>query len=270
MIHIPTAALIALLTDLAKTAASPDTGNAMAGVLLHTAKGYADPESPGKSDILAATSSNGQAAAHAYTSCTGQLHDPMLWHISNVTGMIAVLRPLVARDQDHKTVIRVEAGHVVVTEDENLFDSGDRHEFKSGSLDDYPRTLWDWIAFVPGVDGNKGTPQGRMNPRTDYNPTTLEPFLAIAKRRKAMLELYHYEDKRLTLVQVGDRYRGVLSPFPFEGHDVVGSSTARAPGGEVYRPVLPPVPVKPPVAALAKDSGKEPELPLEPDPVGGA
>lgn len=267
MIHVTTAALIALLTDLARTTASPESSSAMAGILLHTAKGYADPESPGRSDILVGTSSSGQAAGHTYVTCTGQLPDPMLWHISNVTGMIAVLRPFVARDQDHQTTIKLEAGHVIIQEEENLFDSGDRHEFKSGSLDDYPRTLWDWIGHVPGVDGNKGTPQGRVNPRVDYNPAVLEPFLSIAKRRKAMLELYHYEDKRLTLVQIGDRYRGVLAPFPFEGHDVTGSSTAREPAAEVFRPVLPPPPKKPGAATLKDRAPVEDTLPLEPEPV---
>lgn len=260
MIRVTTAALIALLTDLSKTAATPDSRSAMAGILLHTAKGYADPEAPGKSDILVGTSSTGFAIGHAYVTCSGQLHDPMLWHISNVTGMIAGLKPMVSRDEDHQTVIRVEAGRVIVTEEENLFDSGDRHEFKAGSLDDYPRTLWHTIRDLPDI------PQGRVNPRVDYNPAVLDPFLSIAKRRKATLELYHYEDKRITLVQIGDRYRGALMPFPFEGHDVVGSGMAREPSGEVYQPAMPPVPKKPTPSTTAAATVVEVTLPLEPEP----
>lgn len=259
MIRVTTAALIALLTDLSRTAATPDSSSAMAGILLHTAKGYADPESPGKSDILAGTSGTGFAFGHAYVACSGQLYDPMLWHIKNVTGMIAVLKPMVSRDDDHQTVIRIEDGTVIVTEEENLFDSGDRHEFKSGSLDDYPRELWDVIGDIPAA------PQGRVNPRVDYNPAVLDPFLSIAKRRKSMLELYHYEDKRITLVQIGDRYRGGLVPFPFEGHDVVGSSTAREPSGDVHRPILPPAKPKP-VATGTTAAAVEVTLPLESEP----
>ncbi len=46
-VRIPTHELVGLLTDLALTAADPANSDATAGILLHTARGYAG-GSPGK------------------------------------------------------------------------------------------------------------------------------------------------------------------------------------------------------------------------------
>lgn len=104
MIRIPTTGLVALLTDLAHTAADPATAGATAGVLLHTARGY---HGDFPSDLLVGTSTNQLVLGHAHTACSGQDDRPMLWPIADVKAVLAVLKPL-AKTPDHAVEIRRE------------------------------------------------------------------------------------------------------------------------------------------------------------------
>lgn len=234
IIRIPTRDLVGLLTDLALTAADPATAGATAGVLLHTARGYAG-GSPGQVDLLVASSTDGVVLGHGHTSCAGQ-GEPMLWPIAAVRDVIAVLKPK-AKLEDHVTEISREDDDVTLAEDPDLFGEGARFTF--GVLDpaDWPtegaRQMLAEIRMSP--------PEGLapVAPRTDFLPARLAPFLKVASRRGEVLQVFRYHQRLPVSVQIGDGYRGVLSGFAFNDDD---RSTGLAPAGDVYPLVLDGVP----------------------------
>lgn len=230
MIRIPTAALVGLLTDLAHTAADPATAGATAGVLLHSARGYAG-SSPGQIDLLVATSTDGVALGHAHVPCSGR-DEPMLWPIAAVKDVIAVLKPK-AKLEDHVTEITRDGDDITLAEDPDLFGEGSRFTF--GGADPVEWPTQDAAAMLAEI--RMSPPEGSQPaaPRTDFLPARLAPFLTIAARRKEILQVFRYHQRLPVSVQIGDHYRGVVGPFAWNDED---RSAGLAPSGDVYPLVL--------------------------------
>ncbi len=234
MIRVNTHHLVGLLTDLALTAANPDTGAPTASVLLHTTRGYTG-DQPGQTDLLVGTSTDGFSLGHSHTPCAGQV-PPMLWPIGDVRAVLAVLKPL-AKDRDHAVEVGPEDGKIAVAEDPDLFGERLKLTFSGLDLADYPvdgaRQLLTEVRVTPAADGD--TPAPGAAPRTDFVAGQLTPFLAIAKRRGLMLEMFRYHQRLPIVVQIGPEYRGVLRPYRWQDED---RGAGVAPGGDVYPLVL--------------------------------
>lgn len=224
--RIPTGHLVGLLTDLALTAADPADSGATAAVLLHTARGYFDGE-PGKSDLLVGTSTDAFVVGHAHIGCAGQV-DPMLWPIAEVRAVIAVLKPL-GKNADHSVEISRDGDTIKVAEDPNLFGEGLTVTFTGYAVDEWPvdavRSMLTEVRTTPPADARA------VAPRTDFNAARLAPFLKVASRRGRQLEFYRYHQSLPVVVQIGDAYRGVVSPVGWDGED---RSSGAWPAGDVY------------------------------------
>lgn len=233
MIRIDTSQLVNLLTDLVHTAAEPEAG-ATAGVLLHGTDGHLAGE-PGRTTLLAGTSTNGYAVGHTYTWCKGFLA-PTLWPIADVKAAVAVLKPR-AKRKGHVTDIRREDGGIVIAEDPDLVDEGLRLSFAVGNLDDYPRNIWQVLVAPPeGVLQAYDSDIPNL-PRTDILPSQLAPFVKVASRRSEYLKVFRYHQRRRVLVQIGDSYMGALTPKSWPDHDSDGIE----PSCDIHAPDLPEV-----------------------------
>lgn len=224
MIRIETKALLALLDDLTRTtsASSGPTG----GVLLHTTRGPKADE-PGLTDLLVGTATDGMCVGHTYVDSLGQLIRPTLWPLADVRAVIASFRPKLQADKDHAVEIVVDSGGVDVREDPNLFSDGLHVTFSEGPVAEYPRGLWEAIEGPPTV-----LTDSAVQPRSDFLESGLKPFLAIAKRRNEIVQLYRYHHTSRVLVQIGDRYRGSVKPIRTEWTNDAGGQ----PSGDVHFP----------------------------------
>lgn len=234
-LRIVTKDLVGLLGDLTHTAASDPAVGAVAGVLLHTTRGYIGAD-PGQTTILVGTSTTGRVAGHTYAGASGTM-EPALWQIEDVRCVVAVLKPRTRDNPDHAVEIRVEDDHVTVAEDPDLFGDGLTLTFGLGSIEDYPRSVWSVLSDVhvrPAPAGEDG-PVPAM-PRTDFSPGLFDPFVKVGKSRGALIELYRYHQRLPLLVQIGDRYRGAILPYRWDGD---GTSGGMSPSGDVYPPALP-------------------------------
>lgn len=232
LIRIRTKRLLGILADLSLTAmADPKTEPAMAGVLLHTARGYADPSEPGEGDILVGTSTTYVHTGHTWMECLGQTA-PMLWSITDVRSVISVFTPLAKAEKDHSVDVRHEAGEVVVAEDPKLFGETSL-SFHTADLTDWPRDRFKVL------DTNfEGREETDPTARTDIDHATLAPLLKVAKRRGAPIQLYRRHQRRPILVQIGGAYRGAVVPSRLWIEDApVGAG--EMPDTELYVPELP-------------------------------
>ncbi|MER5388354.1 hypothetical protein [Saccharopolyspora sp. NPDC002686] len=248
-LQVNTAELCALLADLSHTAPSDPEFGALAGIVLHTSRGHVGTD-PGQTTLLVGTSTTRTVAGHAYTSCSGYLHEPMLWPIGDVRAALAVLRPLAKADKAHTTAISRDGASVVLAEvgDPALFDdldapAGTELRFTVGDLTDYPRGIWALLGDIHTASVVFDTDGRAIDaaPRTDLTAAALLPFCRVARSRGEAIELYRYHQRRAVLVQIGPAYRGVLMPASYEDGN---PSEVTEPPGEVYAPVL-PEPVEP-------------------------
>jgi len=230
-VRIPTHELVGLLTDLSLTAADPADSGATAGILLHTARGYLG-GSPGKTDVLVGTSTNGYIVGHAHIGCAGQM-DPMLWPVADVRAVIAVLKPL-AKDKNHGVEIGLDGSTIKVAEDPNLFGEGMALTFTGYDVGEFPldgvRAMLTEVRMSPPEDS------APVAPRTDFDPALVAPFLKVAARRNSLIEIYRYHQRLPVVIQVGPFYRGMLSPFQWKDED---RSAGVAPAGDVYPLAVP-------------------------------
>lgn len=228
MIHVQTKHLVGLLTDLIHTSAPDDLHSS--GVLLHSARGYADATEPGQTDLLVGTSTNGFQCGHTWTAAAGQL-PAMLWRLDDAHGVISTFKKKARGHPEHAVDIRRDADHITVAEDPQLFGETSM-TFTALPLDDYPRDLW------KAMDGQQRVELDTDEaPRTDLSATQLATLAKIARRHGAPIQLYRYHQRRYLLVQIGDCYRGVVAPHRWDADAPV--SVGDAPGGDLYPPVLP-------------------------------
>lgn len=231
LIRVKTKTLIDLLTDLSHTAyADTVAAPAMAGVLLHTDRGYPDPSEPGESDILVGTSTTYVHTGHTWIQCFGQC-PPMLWPITDVRAVISVFKPLAKKEKDHSLDIRSEAGEITVAEDPKLFGETSL-SFHVGPLVDWPRDRFK--VLDRNYEGSDDTPS---TARTDIDHAALAPFTKVAKRLGAPIQLYRRHQSKPILVQIGGTYRGVLAPTRTWIED--DPRGGEMPDTELYVPELP-------------------------------
>lgn len=230
MIRIETKQLVALLGDLVLTTPDMD-GLPYSGVLLHSARGYADPTEPGVTDLLVGTASNGRQAGHTWCGAYGQL-PPMLWRGDDVRAVITVFTVFARHAKEHHVDIRRDGNEITVAEDPKLFGETTL-SFTALPLDDYPRDVW---RVMQGNQWRSELDTDPM-PRTDLSPDTLTVLAKIAKRHNAPVETYRYHQRRPVLVQIGDRYRGVVVPQRWD--DDGKTDDGQLPSGDVYVPQLP-------------------------------
>lgn len=234
MIRVETHQLIKLLGDLAHTTSAGH--GAIGCILLHTARGPLEDE-PGDTDLLVGTATDGVCTGHTYVDSYGQLPGPMLWPLADVKALLAAYKPKAAatksKPKKHTVLIKREGSEIIVCEDPNLFSDGLTVRFTEGPISEYPRGLWDILERTPTVTIDHGDEQ----PRTDFHESALKPFLAVAKSRKAPLELYRYHQRARLLVQIGQRYRGCVVPArKWLDTDPRGGA---GPDSDVYAPELP-------------------------------
>lgn len=231
LIRVKTKTLIELLTDLCHTAhADPTAEPAMAGVLLHTDRGYPDPSEPGESDILVGTSTTYVHTGHTWMQCFGQA-SPMLWSITDVRSVISVFKPLSKKEKEHSLDIRHEGGEVTVAEDPTLFGETSL-SFHTAALDDWPRDRF--VVLDRNYEGSADTPS---TARTDLDHATLAPLLKVAKRRGEPIQLYRRHQSKPILVQIGGGYRGVVATS--RAWIEQDSRGGEMPGSDLYVPELP-------------------------------
>jgi len=228
MIHLATKALVGLLTDLAHTSADTDMHGS--GILLHSARGYADPAEPGKTDLLAGTSTTGFHCGHTWVSAAGSL-GVMRWALDDVQSVISTFKKKSKGHKEHAVDILRDGDHVTVAEDPKLWGETSM-TFQVLPLDDYPRDLWRVMEGHQRVELDTDP-----MPRTDIGPHALGVLAKVAQRHKAPIELYRYHQRRAVLVQIGDRYRGAVYPQRWDAD--VALSAGEQPSSDLYPPVLP-------------------------------
>ena len=171
--------------------------------------------------------------------------EPMLWPIGEVPAAIAVLRQMSHGQPDHTVEIHPEGDQVTLSAGEDLFGEGARYTFDLADAGKFPASIWRLISDVHhrtypvDHDTKKVVPAGV---RTRIPARNLAPFVAIAKARKELVELYRYHPRLPVLVVIGDNYRGAFMPERAED-DLLAVD---APGLDVYPATLPkPKPDKP-------------------------
>lgn len=229
MIRIETKTFLQLLGDLVHTATATGTS---AGVLLHSARGHADPTEPGVSDLLAGTSSTGRLVGHTWCAAGGQL-PPMLWRLGDVQAVITVFNALAKGQKEHTLDIRRDLDEITVAEDPNLFGETSL-TFAAAPLDDYPRDLWRAMdGYILNAVVDVGTDPA---PRTDLDPHALAALAKVAKRRCVPIRTYRVHQSRRMLLQIGDTWRGALMPSVW---DRTAGEIGDAPDSDMYPPMLP-------------------------------
>jgi S-DNA-T family DNA segregation ATPase FtsK/SpoIIIE len=229
-VRIPTHELVGLLTDLSLTAADPEVGNATAGVLLHTARGY-NGDTPGKTDLLVGTSTDGIVLGHTHVPCSGQA-DPMLWPIGDVAAVLAVLKPF-AKNKDHAVEITREGDVFAVAEDRDLFGEGLTLTFAAADAEEFPPGAWSMLSEL-AIHPPEGSQPALA--RTDFVASRIAPFLKIAARRKSMVSWFRWHQRLPVVVEIGPEYRGLISPYAYNDED---RSAGVAPSGDVYPLAVP-------------------------------
>lgn len=239
-VRILTQDLVGLLTSLIPTASTDAETGAIAGVLLHTARGDRMFE-PGRTDLLVGTSCNGRVAGHTNADAFGQLHEPMLWPIDDVRTVIAAFKPKAKAERSHAVEIAIDGPTFVVREvDDALFGAdGLSVRFSPGRIADYPRGVWSVLAEPAGTFSDHAGRPVLPHPRTDVPPSALAPFARVAAALKDDVELFRYHQRRHLLVQIGLRYRGAIWPSIW---DVDQPRQPTAPDVEIHDPGLPPDP----------------------------
>jgi S-DNA-T family DNA segregation ATPase FtsK/SpoIIIE len=235
-VRVTTKEFIGLLAALVHTASDDPEMGAIAGILLHTARGYASAE-PGRSTLLVGTSTDTITAGHTWVLANGHMQ-PMLWPIGQVAPALAVLRRMSKGDSDHTVEIRQDGDQVTLAEGENLFGEGASYTFDLGDASRFPRTLWRLLSDVhlrPAVRDRDADQVIPVGVRTDVSEVALAPFLTIAKARKQPIELYRYHQRLPVQVVIGGNYRGAFLPY-LNGDDL---DTSRHPDDAVYPADLP-------------------------------
>jgi hypothetical protein len=246
-IRLLTIDLLSLLADLLHTAGTEPGAAGCYGILLHSDRGYSNGSEPGQVGLLVGTSSNGQAVGHTWTEAAGVL-PPMLWPSNDVRAVIAAFRPLTKDNKEHVAEIRFTDNTISVTEDPDLFGNGLTVSFGAGNLDDFPRSAWAVLTDVR-VTPPDGSP---VQTRTDFGPKVMAPFLAVAKSRNSFVQMYRYHQRQAVLVQIGQHYRGALSPSSW---DEIGGNGAE-PDAEIYPADLPALPDAETELVTAGDGGE--------------
>lgn len=235
-LRIDTNHLVGLLTDLLHTASDDPDLPALRGILVHTCRGHWGAD-PGQVDLLAGISSNRYVAGHTYTQVNGQLGDqPMWWDRTDVTALLAVLKPLSKKD-GHVVNLRLSGARIVVEEDPDLFGEGFTCEFPYGDGADFPgQGIYRIVdapistTYLDTRDGERIDVAAQL--RTDLSSVHLAPFLAIGKRRGGLpLQLYRGHQYARIAVQIGEHYLGAIIPDRY-GLDTDGG----APTVEVQAP----------------------------------
>lgn len=228
LLKIPTKQLVGLLADLILTSA--DEGHPNAGVLLHSARGYADPSEPGQGDLLVGTSTTGFHCGHTWASAIGRL-PVMLWRLGDAQVVLDTFKKKSRGIKEHAVDIRRDGDHVIVAEDPQLFGETSV-SFQTLPLDDYPRDLWRVL------DGHHRLALDTdPMPRTDLGARALTVLGKVAKRHGYPIELYRYHQRRAVLVQIGPRYRGAVWPQRWDAD--VAPSAGEAPSTDLYPPAMP-------------------------------
>lgn len=235
--------LVELLAVLALTS-SDDEALPTGGVLLHTTRGYGYGPHSGQTDILVGTSTTRFAAGHLFVPTGGQWRRAVLWGIDDVRAVLDAFRPKLKVDKLAEVSITLRDKEIEVAESGQLDLGGEglRLVFTEKQIGDFPREIWRTLSDVlinPEVSDHKNrvVPE---RPRTDVNAAQLEPFVKVAKIRKAALEIYRYHQHRPVLIQIGSSYRGVLFPTRFDETETPGAGVA--PDSEIHPPDLPPPP----------------------------
>lgn len=230
LIRVPTKYFLALLADLALTSAEDGE---TAGVLLHSARGYADPTQPGMTDMIAGTSCSSLYIGHTWSGASGQTA-PMLWPLTDVQAVISVFTVLAKGHKEHSIDIRVQGNEVTVAEDPTLFGQTSL-TFTPADLTKYPRDRW---KVLEGIGHRVHNPHDtEPSPRTDFDPKRLAVFVKIAKARGEDIQLYRTHQRSPVLVQIGNTYRGAVMPSTRWDHDT--PKAGEAPSADLYAPTLP-------------------------------
>lgn len=241
LVRVQTGWFVSMLTDLVCTAASDPDEGALAGVLLHSARGSIGLE-PGRTSVLVGTSMDGRCVGHTYMHAQGAL-PPMLWGIDDVRAVIATCAPWCRGDKTHAIRIRREGDQITVQEDRQPALFGGEVDARSISF-----PLRDVTEYPDGVFGllanasRRGTPLGEdkrpaaVVARTDIPPAALTAFVKIAARRKELLRQYRWHQWLPIVVEIGDTFIGAIFATRWEDAD---QHDGHEPGVDVFGVRLP-------------------------------
>ena len=240
MTRVETGPLMGMLRDLLLTAASdPAEGGVLANLLVHTERAHRGDE-PGMVDVLVGSSCDRFVAGHTSILAAGQLHGPpMLWSVADVRALLAALKELGGKQEYHAVQVSRDDRGITVAEDPDLFGDGASFTFQWSAYDEYPvGGLFAALAYEPDGEPIRLDSEVVPNlPRTDWAPSQLSTFATIASRRKQLLEVYRFHQRRPTLVEIGPSYRGVVMPINYDWQ----GPNVRYPSGDLYVPELPPL-----------------------------
>lgn len=255
-ISTPTRHLVELLEDALETAGDDPEVTHMHSVLLFTDRGdwtianetRGDDEplfDEVTSDLLVATSLNGNSVGQGHAICDGQLRAPVLISVPSAKSVIKVMKPLITKSGLPKTVthrctlyIDPASPRVMeISEDQDLVEDGTSVIVPLIEIEDYyPRGIALMLTPDPEAvvihEGSEVPPSYG----TGLLQSHLEAISKVAKRHKMTVGFYRHHQKRRIVAEVGKRWRGVFLPIPMDTPEL-----EQAPGVQVFDPDLPAV-----------------------------
>lgn len=183
---VDTAALLGLLTDIARTASTDDVMPMINGVLLHTA-------SHDKTPVLVATSTDRFHLGQAHIECTGGIPESFV-RLDDIKRLIAVLKPLAHGE----SLLEISAA------DNALAFNVDGMAMTLPTSEELPK--WPKIGPLFSTDRNSAEQHTAIAPRL------MATMTAVAKARGESLRIQFQGANRPVIVLIGDAYRALVMP----------------------------------------------------------
>jgi hypothetical protein len=224
IVTVSTKRLIELLTDALQTSSEE-----LPGIHIATHRA-ADCEEPGVTDLLSATSTTGYVLGHSWVQVIGQL-PAAVWPHNSTRTALAVLKDLARKsggqdeESTHTVDIRVELADaeadngpenhpgwtITILETPALFDGDTEFQFHAEHASKAP--IESLASLLAGIESTTRLEQSQEDiPLTKWSPGVLAALVAIAKRRKAQIEVYRQAGRRSHRVQIGHQWLGVAMP----------------------------------------------------------
>lgn len=225
--------LCELLADVGAFAADDDAPD-LAYLHLHTGTTPLAGD-PAPIQVLAATATDGYAAAHAVTRAAGRLPD-LLLTAADAAALVALWRPIARAvpqgHPPHEIALTARTGpdgpELHTAETQLLFDhAGPTLTVQTHDVELYPvagltasfdagRLAAQAATGVPRYTDGARTEPAAEPIRTDLAADRLAAFVKIAARRKHPLRMHRYHQDLRLLLQIGDHFTGTLMPIKID------------------------------------------------------
>lgn len=231
-ITIATVNLHGILNDALQTAETDPEASAPGIHMATYREAYGD--QPGKTDLLAVTSTDRFVVGHTTIPVAGQIV-PSVWPVDAAKTAALICKQLITtHGKEHTVDLEVvemvperdvsgddkaeHPGYVVtLSETPALFKADTEFQFHADHESKFPVEGMRQI-----LTGSTQSETGKYDgPETQWNARVLAPLTIIAKRRKHPMRFFRSPDRRAHLVQIGPYWLGAAMPLtPLPGEEM--------------------------------------------------